>query len=406
MNGFVQLNKLINMKTISNSLFLLIMLLFTSTIIGLASNTAAPPPVYCASNGNSQYWEYIDYVAIGTISRISGPETGGYFDGSAMSTDLVAGSTYTFSFSHANPHGGYVEDWTVYIDWNADGDFDDAGEKALIAVTYTSVNYNYSITVPATASIGATRMRVSMRFYNYPPPCGTFSQGEVEDYTLNILSGNLCSESYEPNNTKGTANALAVNTPVLSQISSATDVDWYSFYNTAVAPNIKVDLTNLPANFDLRLFDPSGVNVMTAKHSGTTDETILYNTAVVGKYKIKVNGRNGAFSNTLCYTLQANISDVPFRLSPVETNGSISEMSLYPNPASGELTIHFINDNELPFTISVMNMLGELVYTKTESGLTGNSTATVDVSKMPDGIYLIMVKCGAQTITNKFMVAQ
>jgi len=53
-----------------------------------------------------------------------------------------------------------------------------------------------------------------------------------------------------------------------------------------------------------------------------------------------------------------------------------------------------------------MNMLGELVYTKTESGLTGNSTATVDVSKMPDGIYLIVVKCGAQTITNKFMVAQ
>ena len=120
-----------------------------------------------------------------------------------------------------------------------------------------------------------------------------------------------------------------------------------------------MDLTNLPANFDLRLFDPSGVNVMTAKHSGTTDETILYNTAVVGKYKIKVNGRNGAFSNTLCYTLQANISDIPFRLSPVETNGSISELSVYPNPASGELTIHFINDNELPFTIRVMNMLGE-----------------------------------------------
>ena len=70
------------------------------------------------------------------------------------------------------------------------------------------------------------------------------------------------------------------------------------------------------------------------------------------------------------------------------------------------MTIHFINDNELPFTIRVMNMLGELVYTRTESGLTGNSTATVDVSRMPDGIYLIMVKCGAQTITNKFMVAQ
>ena len=81
------------MKTILMTSFMMIFFLSTQ-LYAIDKNNAPPPLTYCASNGNSQYWEYIDYVSIGTIARTSGAETGGYYDGSAMSTDVVAGSTY------------------------------------------------------------------------------------------------------------------------------------------------------------------------------------------------------------------------------------------------------------------------------------------------------------------------
>jgi hypothetical protein len=43
-----------------------------------------------------------------------------------------------------------------------------------------------SFTPPTSALTGATRMRVSMRYGSYPTYCGSFSYGEVEDYTANI----------------------------------------------------------------------------------------------------------------------------------------------------------------------------------------------------------------------------
>ena len=42
------------------------------------------------------------------------------------------------------------------------------------------------IAVPETALTGITRMRISMKWYQAPPSCGTFSYGEVEDYTVSI----------------------------------------------------------------------------------------------------------------------------------------------------------------------------------------------------------------------------
>ena len=135
------------------------------------------------------------------------------------------------------------------------------GETFASFTSTGSGNNTSSITVPSTATIGSTRMRVSMEYGTTPVSCGSFAEGEVEDYSLNIQAGNggTCSETGETgNNSSSTPSAAAVGSNILSQISSSTDVDWWSFSNTSTAKNIKITLTTLPGDYDIKLYNPSG----------------------------------------------------------------------------------------------------------------------------------------------------
>jgi len=50
----------------------------------------------------------------------------------------------------------------------------------------SNTNINASISVPAFAIKGPTRLRVNMAYGSPASECSTFSYGEVEDYTVNI----------------------------------------------------------------------------------------------------------------------------------------------------------------------------------------------------------------------------
>ena len=78
----------------------------------------------------------------------------------------------------------YNEYWRIWVDLNKDGDFDDAGEMLFEGSGSGAVTGAF--TVPTDAAAGSTRMRVSMRYGGNPGTCGSFTYGEVEDYTLQI----------------------------------------------------------------------------------------------------------------------------------------------------------------------------------------------------------------------------
>ena len=140
---------------------------------------------YCGTGGSTEYG-YINSVTIGTINNTSG-DNGGYADYTALSTTMNTGSTQTISLA---PGGGSHYYWEVYIDYNHDADFTDAGEKAGQGDDYGNVSIPF--TVPASALSGNTRMRVLMQYaIGYlNNPC-TYFFGEAEDYTLNITTCNM-----------------------------------------------------------------------------------------------------------------------------------------------------------------------------------------------------------------------
>ncbi|MEC5158317.1 GEVED domain-containing protein [Chryseobacterium sp. MP_3.2] len=144
----------------------------------------AAAAVYCTAGATSTSFEKISNVTLGTVINNPSTSTAGYEDFTALSAAPVNRNS---SYGVAVTISGFDSDETyVWIDYNQDGNFDDATEKVTLAPAATSTG---TITIPNTAKLGNTRMRVRL---NYPliggnnTACGTSTYGQVEDYTLEI----------------------------------------------------------------------------------------------------------------------------------------------------------------------------------------------------------------------------
>ena len=141
---------------------------------------------YCTSSGTANY-EYIKKVVLGSINNQSN-NNNGYGDFTNLSTTLSSGGTYSIALTAGYSSTKYNEAWTVYIDYNHDGDFADAGE--IVATGSGKGAITKSFKVPASVVNGATRMRIQMIYgtASLNNPCASYNYGEVEDYSV-VLSG-------------------------------------------------------------------------------------------------------------------------------------------------------------------------------------------------------------------------
>lgn len=149
---------------------------------------------YCTSAATNTNDERIGRVVFGSINN---PSTGtaGYENFTALSTNATRGTANTITITPTWTGTVYSEGYAVFIDYNQDGDFTDSGETAYTRSATTTTPVSGSITIPATATLGATRMRVCMRYNAVPTACGSFTYGQVEDYTVNIVSAAKETES-------------------------------------------------------------------------------------------------------------------------------------------------------------------------------------------------------------------
>lgn len=195
--------------------------------ISAASNivnvtTLANVAVYCASQGNSVNDELIGRVQIGTINNASTGGTG-YTDFTAISTNLTKGVSTTITITPTWTGSVYAEGYAVWIDYNNDKDFDDAGELVWSNPAVSTTPVSGSFTVPTTALTGSTRMRVSMRYNTIPAACGNFDYGQVEDYTVNLI--NATADTTAPSTpTSLTASGTTQTTTNLSWTASTDNV--------------------------------------------------------------------------------------------------------------------------------------------------------------------------------------
>jgi hypothetical protein len=145
----------------------------------LAANT-------CNASSTSWFQEHITNVTLNGAVNSSVGSTYSDFTGNLLST-LFIGNTYSLSVTNF-VDGSFDQYVSVFIDWNRDGDFSDAGEAMPIGNYVGTHTFNYSLSVPVGAEVGYTMMRVINQWGSAPLACGTFTYGEVEDYKIEVKS--------------------------------------------------------------------------------------------------------------------------------------------------------------------------------------------------------------------------
>jgi PKD repeat protein len=123
------------------------------------------------------------------MANINNPSGNGY--GHSNFTNLQAnvekGQSYPITLTPGtNTPSATTVYWRVWIDYNGDGDFTDAGELVLTATGNSTTPVSANITIPQSAAIGTTRMRVTMSNISGASSCATGNTRDVEDYTINI----------------------------------------------------------------------------------------------------------------------------------------------------------------------------------------------------------------------------
>ncbi|MBS1568641.1 MAG: T9SS type A sorting domain-containing protein [Bacteroidetes bacterium] len=94
------------------------------------------------------------------------------------------GGSYPITVS-GNTNGDYTTYVTAFFDWDQNQTFETAVPIGSFTNTVCGTPITATVNVPADALIGTTRMRV-VKNYNSAPedPCGTYSFGQAEDYSV------------------------------------------------------------------------------------------------------------------------------------------------------------------------------------------------------------------------------
>ncbi|MHC4498000.1 MAG: GLUG motif-containing protein [Planctomycetota bacterium] len=137
---------------------------------------------YCSASGENYNFEHISGVELGAISNTA---TGGsnYTDYTHLSTEMHIGVGYSITVTNGDSYSG--DQCGVWVDWNADEDFNDVNE--MIVMSGGPGTFTGTITPPEAAPLGATQIRVRIMYTGVLSPCGATDFGEVEDYTIVVI---------------------------------------------------------------------------------------------------------------------------------------------------------------------------------------------------------------------------
>ncbi|WP_405368735.1 GEVED domain-containing protein [Nonlabens sp. Asnod2-A12] len=222
-------NKSINLK----SIFLFLSLLLSGYLsVGQ----------YCVPTSINPQDYFINDFSLGSVtnngSSFNNIITPGYSDFSSLSIDLALGSTNNLyigiGVGAGQNHRINNSQYNIFIDFNDDDDFDDAGELIYHSTGNETSTFTYSLYIDPSTVVGPHRLRIESRsYYINTNPCLSDDQSEVEDYTINILGPALPQANDDTldvayNSVSSPANTVDVSLNDFIGTTNGGDLDDYS----------------------------------------------------------------------------------------------------------------------------------------------------------------------------------
>jgi hypothetical protein len=224
------------------------------------------------------------------LDKTSG-NNNGYADFRNLVATLTPGQSVNYTFT---PGGNSsTVRWTVWIDFNRDGDFGDS-EMIVSPTAGSSSAVSGNFTVPSGASVGPSRMRIAMRSSVFgigqSDPTGSFSYGEVEDYSVQI-------------GTNPTPNAAPyfLSDPIVKAGVTA---------GSPMSASLVADAADWEGDA-LSYAKTSGPAWLTVASNGTVSGTPPTSAQGTNSFVVSVTDGSGGTDST---TLQINVFAAPFEL--------------------------------------------------------------------------------------------
>jgi hypothetical protein len=246
-----------------------------------------------------------------------------------------------------------------------------------------------SFTIPATATDGATRMRVSMKYNAIPTSCEAFSYGEVEDYTVNLKTVvSTCTNvtltltfdnypeetSWTIKNSGGTTVASGGTYPSQPDGSTinVTNCLAAGTYTFTINDSYGDGICCTYGNGSYTLKDAAG-NTLASGSSFTTSKSHTFTIGGTGK-----EGRGEVYS------------------SEGETTTESYQKILYPNPVKEVLKVR-LKEKAIIRSVHILSMSGKSMAVNLIA------EKEIDVTSLPSGMYILTVDTTKGLIKEKFV---
>ncbi len=368
--------------------------------IGIVTcNSGCSTPSTCVSASNNDGVEYIINVSLNGSSKSSTKSGNGYQNFSqSVLTPVLRDSVYLLQVT-AHTGGNWKEYVDAFIDWNRNGIFDEPAISMGSATFNGTHVFNGYVTVPSSAVLGKTKMRVIMR-YNTAITSGcqnAYSYGETEDYSIEIMTIDTLNYSWSG---PASFTSTLVN-PVISNIL----VNQGGTYNLVVSngfgcsDNDSMSVTVNPApnasfttvtdvcagspSFTLTQGSPSGG---TYSGTGISGNTFNPTTAGVGTHWITYTVTNaGNCTDTAMQSITVNaLPTVTFTGLPTSLCENSPAITLSGSPTGGSFNgSGIINSNQFDAATSGVGTFA-ITYTYTDGNFCSDSaTNSVIVNSNP-----------------------
>lgn len=395
------------------------------------------PEPYCALD-----YLTIEPITLVEVANISHSSSDAIDDSPALEdfTAIVGNMREEESYAitlEGNTNGDNINSFTVFLDWNQDGDLDNAGERFEIGTIQNStgtdgIQATSTITVPIGAVGGPTRMRVMKNLgTDYATNSCTGFFGQAEDYTINVTIATFPDPYCGP--IEYTIDVEPITLVELTGISNVTD----AAINGAPAHE---DFTAIVGEMEEGMSYDIAIEGNTGGYTNSFTVFIDWNQDGVldnegERYEIGFiddsDGTDGQQA-TGNITVPSGVTDGPTRMRIIKrftssgidfaensctpgsnygqaadytidvtalvglTDNDLLGLSYYPNPTSNLLSLKSAN---IIYAVAIYNLLGKKVLdTKI-----GAPTSEISLSGLASGTYIMHVSVEGQTVTYKVL---